>query len=66
MCNILMPSENIKILEFNQNQKYGKTPIIIYADLECLMEKIDSCKNNPENSFTTKVGEHIHQVFQYL
>ena len=66
MCNILMPSENTKILEFNQNQKYGKTPIIIYTDLECLMGKNNSCKNNPESSFTTKVGEHIHQVFQYL
>ena len=66
MCNILMPSENTKILEFNQNQKYGKTPIIIYTDLECLMGKINSCKNNPESSFTTKVGEHIRQVFQYL
>ena len=23
------------------------------------MEKIDGCENNPENYFTTKVGEHI-------
>ena len=38
-------------------------PVIIYADLECLIEKIDECKNNPENSSTTKVGEHIPSGF---
>ena len=54
-----MPSENTKILEFNQYQKPDKAPFIIYADLECIIEKIDGCKNNPENSFTTKVSEHI-------
>ena len=32
---------------------------IIYADLECIIEKIDGCKNNSENSSTTKVSEHI-------
>ena len=29
--------------EFNQYRKY-KTPFIIYADLESLIEKIDGCK----------------------
>ena len=59
-----MPSEDTKILEFNQYQKFDKTPFIIYADLEYLIEKIDGCKNNPENSFTTKVGEHIPSGFE--
>ena len=54
-----MSSEDTKILEFNQHQKSHKEPFIIYADLECLIEKSDGCKNNPENSFTTKVSEHI-------
>ena len=58
-----MPSEDTKILEFNQYQKSDKAPFIIYADLECLIEKIDGCKNNPENSSTTKVGEHIPSGF---
>ena len=58
-----MPSEDTNILEFNQYQKSDKAPFIIYADLECLIEKIDECKNNPENSFTTKVSEHIPSGF---
>ena len=55
-CNVIMPSEDTKILELNEYQKSVKTPFVIYADLECLIEKTDGCKNNPENSFTTKVG----------
>ena len=42
-----MTSECTKTLEFNQYQKYDKAPFFIYADIECLIEKIDGCKNNP-------------------
>ena len=41
------PSEDTKILEFNQYEKSEKVPFIIYTDLECIIEKIDGCKNNP-------------------
>ena len=58
-----MPSEYTKILEFNQCQKSDKVPFVIYADLECIIEKIDGYKNSPENSSTTKVSEHIPSGF---
>ena len=45
-CNIIMSSEDIKILEFNQYQKSDKVSFIIYADLECITEKGNGCKNN--------------------
>ena len=57
-----MPSEDTKILEFNQNQKSDKAPFIIYVDLQCMIEKIDGCKNNPENLSTTRVTEHIYSI----
>ena len=63
---MIMPSEGTKILEFNQYEKSDKAPFIIYADLECLKEKIDRCKNNFENSSTAKVDKHIYQAFQCL
>ena len=53
-CNITIPSEETKILELNQYQKYDKASFTVHTDLECLIEKIDGCKNNPENSSTTK------------
>ena len=61
--NIAMLSENTKILEFNQYQKSNKEPFIIYADLECLIERIYRFENNAENSFTAKVGEHSPSGF---
>ena len=59
LCNVVMRSEDTKMLEFNQNQKYDEAPFVIYEDLECLIENTDECKNNPENSSATKVSEHI-------
>ena len=62
-CNIIMLSVDIKILEFNQYQKSDKAPFIIYADLQCIIQKVDGCKNNLENSSATKVSEHIRSGF---
>ena len=62
-CNVIMPSVDIKLLEFDQYQKSDKAPFIIDADLECIIEKIDECKDNPENSSTTKVSKHIPSGF---
>ena len=58
----LMPSENTKILDFNQYKWSGKTPFIIYADLESLIEKIVGCKSNP---CTAKLFHHAFQYLQY-
>ena len=63
-----MPFENTKILEFNEAnyriyQKSNKVLFIIYTDFECIMEKIHGCKNNPENSLTTKLSEDIPSGF---
>ena len=57
-CNIIMLSEDSKILEINQYQRSDNLPFIIYADPECMIERIDGRKNNPENSSTTKASEH--------
>ena len=39
-----MPDEDNKILKYNHGEKSLKAPFMIYADLECLLEKMDSCK----------------------
>ena len=57
--NIVMISKETKTLKFNWYQISDKAPFIIYADFECLIEKIDGCKNNSENLSATKTGEHI-------
>ena len=58
-----MPSEDTKVLEFNQYHKYDKASFVIDTDFESLIEKTDGCKNNPENSSTIKLSEHILPAF---
>ena len=53
-----MPSPNHNIIKYNQGEKSLKLPFTIYADLECLLEKIDTCYNNPDLSSTTKINHH--------
>ena len=35
-----------------------RLPFIIIADLECLLEKMNTCHNNPEKSSTNKINKH--------
>ena len=58
-CNIEMPSPNNNIIKYNQGEKLLELPFIIYADLECLLKKIDTCYNNPDLSSTTEINQHI-------
>ena len=43
-----------------------KVPFIIYADLECLLEKMNTCHNNPEKSSTTKINKHTPSGYSLL
>ena len=52
-----MPNKDNNTIEFNQKD-YGKAPFVIYVDLECLLEKISTCYNNPEESSTTEINKH--------
>ena len=57
-CYVEMPENDNKILKHNQGEKSMKVPFIIYADLESLLEKMNTCHNNPEKSSTTKINKH--------
>ena len=52
-CHVEMPNKDNKIIKYYQAEKSIKSPFIIYADLECLLEKISTCYNNLEESSTT-------------
>ena len=57
-CYVEMPEEYNKILKYNEGEKSMKSPFVIYADLECLLEKMNTCHNNPGKSSTTKINKH--------
>ena len=49
-----MPIRFNKTLKYNYGKKSLKTPFVIYADLECLLLKQQTCQNNPNRSYTER------------
>ena len=45
-CRIIMPKWVERILKYSPGEKSFKAPFVIYLDLECLLLKMLSCKNN--------------------
>ena len=58
-CQVEMPTKNNNIIKYNYGEKSMKVPFVIYADLECLLKKMSTCINNPNESSTTKINKHI-------
>ena len=57
-CHIEMPSKNSNTIKYNHGEKSMKLPFVIYADLECFLEKMSTCINNPNESSTTEINKH--------
>ena len=57
-CHLKMPDPNNNILESKPGKKSLKQPFIIYADLECLLLKMNTYNNNPNKSSTTVKALH--------
>ena len=62
-CKVEMPAKGNNIIKYNHGEKSMKVPFVIYADLECLLEKMSTCINNPNESSTTKINKHIPSVY---
>ena len=58
-CHVEMPTKDNNIIKYNHGVKSIKMAFTIYADLECLLEKMDTCENDPNKSSTTKINKHI-------
>ena len=52
------PDKDNYILKYISGEKSLKVPFITYADLECLLKKINTCSNNPDKSHTEKNAVH--------
>ena len=51
---IEMLTKKNNTLKYREGAKSLKIPHVIYADLECLLLKQQSCQNNPNNSYTER------------
>ena len=58
-----MPTKDNNIIKYNQGEKSIKLPFVIYADLECLLEKMSTCTKNPDESSTTEINKHVPSAY---
>ena len=61
-----MSSEYEKILEYNPGEKSLKVPFVIYADLECLLEKIHPYQNDLKKPSTEKKAKHKPSGYSWI
>ena len=60
-----MPKKG-SILEFKNYCNSEKVPFIIYADMESLLNPIQSCEPNPQSSYTKQYQKHEPISFSYF
>ena len=53
-CNVKMHNDDNKYISSTLGKNRLRMSIVVYADFECLLVKIDSCKKNPNMSYTEK------------
>ena len=61
-CHVEMPTKDNNIIKYNQGEKPIKLPFVVYADLECLLEKMSTCINTPNESSATEINKHIPYI----
>ena len=62
-CHVEMPTKDNNTIKYNQGEKSIKLPFVVYADLECLLEKMSTYTNNPNESSTTEINKHCMRKF---
>ena len=65
-CNAEMPTKSNNIIKYNQGEKSIKLLFVIYADLECLLQKMSTCQITLMNHLLLKLINICHLVIHYL
>jgi len=61
-----MPKEGENKMAFKNHYKQMKAPYVIYADFECVLEKMYGCEPPSDKSFTVKTEKHVPCGFSYI
>jgi len=61
-CAIRLPSDNDKWLSFSNHNRKERIPFIIYADLECILEKTDSDPRTSQHHRVFSIGYYAMLV----
>ena len=65
-CHVEMPTKDNNIKKYNHGKISMKLPFVICADLECLLEKMNTCINNPNELSTTETNKHTPSGYSFL
>ena len=65
-CHLKMSDAENSILKSKPGKKSLKHAFIIYADLECLLLKMNTCNNNPNKSCATAKALHKPSGYSLL
>ena len=61
-----MSKEGENKMSFKNFYKQMKAPYVVYADFECVLKKIATCKPDDKKSFTVKTEKHEPCGFHYV
>ena len=72
-CQVEIPIKGNNTIKYNHGEKSIKMSFTIYADLECLLEKMGTCQNDPNKSSKEfnndkkqqKLSDHCHYTGKY-
>ena len=66
-CAIRLPSENNKWLGFENHKRKERLPFVVYADLECTLEKLDTDSETPtyasQRHRAFSIGYYVHCAY---
>ena len=54
-----MPNEKNKYISTTSGKNSMRATLVVYADIECLVIKIDFCENTANNSYTERKALHV-------
>lgn len=60
-----MPKQYDNTLQFKNYNHSLKVPFTIYADFECILQKIQTCQPSDKTSYTNAYQKHVPNNFVY-
>ena len=60
-----MPKQEKNLISFQNYNKQLKAPYVTYADVEAIVEKMQWCEQNKQESYTEKTSHHVACGYAY-
>ena len=65
-CAIVLPSEGNNLLSFSNHCRKERLPFVLYADLECIIEKTEDSHRMGDNKLHAYQHHKVHSIAYYM